>query len=279
MISVVVPTLGTRSDYLWEALESIKGQTRLPSEVIIINNGSEEFINIPKVDEIKIIQYRIPFRAGVAQARNFGVSVSKSNYVSFLDDDDLWDRQYLERVMDILQETPDIVLGRIDKLHNGISEPFMDATKYISKKSFLLFNPGATGSNTTVNKRAFLELGGYDPRLPPAEDGALILEAISNNLIVMVENKAISYMRMHEGERLTDPRYAIAGYKAFYGKYQSQMNFRERSFNSWRVGRELKNLKPSLRNYFKFMFLSALIIVLRMTPKDIWAPIDTSENN
>jgi glycosyltransferase involved in cell wall biosynthesis len=96
LISVVIPTLNTRPQFLKEALNSIEKQSYLPSEVIIVNNGIED-LKLPETS-LNIRQFKIVFKSGVAQARNFGASISKGNYIAFLDDDDLWGQDYLKNM-------------------------------------------------------------------------------------------------------------------------------------------------------------------------------------
>jgi glycosyltransferase involved in cell wall biosynthesis len=275
LISVVIPTLGKRPDFLLAALSSVYSQKVSPIEVIVVNNGSNHNLGINETSPFPVRELRIPLNAGVAQARNFGACIATGNYISFLDDDDFWDPEYLQRVAAVIHNSvPDIVLGRIDKFINGEKTAFMDASKYLTKRNFQLFNPGATGSNTTVEKTSFLNLGGYDSSIVPAEDGALILDALINNYQIIVEPLAISFMRIHELERLTDPKSSIPGYSSFFQKYKSDMKFTVRLYNRWRISRERRKLNSNTINNLVYLYFSFLISVFRITPKKIW-PIES----
>ena len=91
MYSVIIPSLG-RINFLNELLESIYNQSVKPNEIIILldNNKSckkgAKFIN--KKDECEII---FCDRLNLSQKRNYGASISKSKYLIFSDDDDIWE--------------------------------------------------------------------------------------------------------------------------------------------------------------------------------------------
>ena len=86
-ISVVIPTLNNRSQFLNEALNSINDQTYKPLEVIIVNNGNS-ILKLPDLS-LTIKQFKIKYKSGVSKARNFGASHASSEFIAFLDDDDL----------------------------------------------------------------------------------------------------------------------------------------------------------------------------------------------
>ena len=273
MITVVIPTLGNRIELINSALDSVNSQSCKPREILVINNGSKSILESLVSTEVVLREFLIPNRAGVSQARNFGASLSTTPYISFLDDDDFWHIDYLKNITSKIQSSPDIILSRLDKFfpdHTRV--PFMNATDRLSISDFLLFNPGATGSNTTVLKTSFFDLGGFDPKLPPAEDSALVLDALLMGLSVVVESNAISYMRIHSGDRLTDAKFAIRGYREFLKKYRGKMTFRTQVFNLWRIYREESKIPKVVISKIIYLVLSFAIITLRVTPKSIWHP-------
>src|SRR5690242_8557747 len=97
-VSVVVPAYN-RGEGIAETIESIYAQTRLPDEVIVVDDGSTD--DTPEV--IRRFDERPGFRSirkpngGEASARNAGVELAGGDYVAFLDHDDLWKPEKLER--------------------------------------------------------------------------------------------------------------------------------------------------------------------------------------
>ena len=176
-ISCVIPTCD-RNDLLIESLYSILNQTHKPNEIIIVNNGREELVLPEPFAKVMVVHNIIP-SAGVAQARNFGAILSSSNYLAFLDDDDLWPEDYLEKVSKTLvTSNAKCVISRMDKLENGKTSLLKNPLGQITINNILVRNPGCGGPNVVVNRQLFFESGGYDPKLPPSEDKALILEIL-----------------------------------------------------------------------------------------------------
>lgn len=101
MVSIIVPIYNS-GKYLRRCLESLKFQTYSNIEVLLIDDGSvdsskeicEEYVN--KYDFIK---YFYKENSGVSSARNFGLSKSTGNYISFVDSDDWVEPTYIETLL------------------------------------------------------------------------------------------------------------------------------------------------------------------------------------
>ncbi len=272
-ISAVIPTLGNRLHYLTEALKSIESQTLYPDEVLIINNGqisSKELLNQLSLNiPLRIVD--TIYRAGASQARNLGASLAQGKYVAFLDDDDIWDSNYLKEMhKEITRKDVKCVISKIYKLEDGEISKLFDATNYLTQRYFLLMNPGVTGSNIVIDKSYFLSLGGYDCMLPTGEDGDLILKILDSGekIVICGETKAI--MRMHQGERLTSNESLARGYRALYFKYRSRVSNRDAIYLIWRYRREEYKTHKRPSKFLKMLFWTVVIIIFRRTPKSIY---------
>ncbi len=88
-ISVIIPTYN-RSSMILEALESVFAQTRLADEILVIDDGSTDGTG----DLLKGLGDKITYiykkNNGVNKARNTGIEQSTGDWITFLDDDDLW---------------------------------------------------------------------------------------------------------------------------------------------------------------------------------------------
>lgn len=272
-ISVVIPTLGTRPAYLDEAVGSVLAQSLLPFEIIIVNNGASSLTLGEKLisNSVPIRIVQTVYRAGVAQARNIGATLAEGDLVAFLDDDDLWHKSYLENsINELKSKGARCVLGRIDKLVDGVTYEFLNASNYLDEYSFLVMNPGATGSNVLIYKSTFLEAGGYDPRLSVAEDGALIISLLDLGAKIAVSSDSQTLMRIHSGERLTDPRSSAEGFKAFYLKYGDRLGRRDRVYSIWKYRREEFRTKRSFWTFTAFVFYSFLTLACNRRPRSYW---------
>src|SRR5690606_25879803 len=89
-ISIIIPAYNVEK-YLKAALDSIKEQTELPDEVILIDDGSTD----GTLDVANAFEFPVPYQVvsiengGQGKARNLGISLASSEYVYFFDSDDL----------------------------------------------------------------------------------------------------------------------------------------------------------------------------------------------
>ena len=251
-ITCVIPTCD-RPEFLNEALASVFAQSRKPDEIIIVNNGKTA-VDEPRAKVFNIMPY-----AGVAQARNFGAALAASEVIAFLDDDDLWATDYLERVSGAFEKGADCVVSRLDQSVGGKTGTYKNAAGKLTPGHILVYNPGITGSNTAVLKEAFFAAHGYDPKLPPSEDKGLVLEMLLLNrrVVAMPESQAI--MRQHAGGRLTDSARIAEGIYQFVRKYRSRMSFRQRLMNWLKIYR-YRSDAGQMRAFLPF---AALYIVSR----------------
>jgi len=261
-ISCIIPTCD-RQEFLIETIKSVLNQSVKPMEIIIVNNGKDKII-LPDelVKEINI--YNIIHYAGAAQARNFGASVAQGDYLAFLDDDDLWSQDYLKNVSMAIEQGALCIVSRLDKLEDGKVLGLKNTHGKLSINKILLLNPGITGSNIVVAKEIFLQIGGFDPKLPPSEDKSLVLEILLANKDVktLPDNQAI--IRMHNKTRLSSSANKMAeGIYQFTLKYSKLMN-KKQYLENW-----LKIFKYRYEAGNKKAFIPFVILYLTNRPDRI----------
>ena len=101
-VSIIIPFYKNKL-WLEEALESVINQSFMDYEIIIINDGSSEKIgDLTNKYNVNIIN---TVNRGPAMARNTGIELAKGEYVAFLDSDDLWSRDKLEKQITYMEET------------------------------------------------------------------------------------------------------------------------------------------------------------------------------
>ena len=93
-LSVVIPAYNS-SKYIEETLSSILNQTRPPFEIIVINDGSTD--NTAEIVSKYPVRLINKHNQGPSETRNRGILESKGNWIAFLDADDLWHREKIER--------------------------------------------------------------------------------------------------------------------------------------------------------------------------------------
>lgn len=113
-VSVIIPTYN-RADLLIRAIQSVLNQTFKNFELIIVDDGSsdntkERVQELQKEDEI--IKYLWQENSGTpAGALNAGIKIAKGKYVAFLDDDDEWLPQKLEKQLALFHNSKTPNLG------------------------------------------------------------------------------------------------------------------------------------------------------------------------
>jgi glycosyltransferase involved in cell wall biosynthesis len=112
-ITIVIPVFNVEN-FVNETLSSVKNQISQPDEVIVINDGSTDesskiLNNFSNLQGWKIIQTR---NQGLGLTRNFGRFIANSDYIYFLDSDDVIKNDLIVRMREIIQQynNPDMIL-------------------------------------------------------------------------------------------------------------------------------------------------------------------------
>lgn len=165
-VSVIIAT-HNHAHFLPECLASVRNQTYKDYEVILINNGStdntEEVARRLTWDKLRY--YYQDDTGSVAGPRNTGIKLAKGKYVAFLDSDDVWYKDKLNKVMQILEEDEkiDIISHDLFFIREGKQKRIIrvgPAQKDMFKQ--LLIKNRLLGSATVAKRSVMLEINGFD---------------------------------------------------------------------------------------------------------------------
>src|SRR5688500_8177111 len=115
-VSVVIPTYNY-GRFIAHAIRSVLAQTRPADEIIIVDDGSTDDTTDAVKQFGENVKYVRQENAGVCAARNRGVRESTGDLIAFLDADDTWEPENLEKQLDRFSRD-----GRIGLVHCGMRE-------------------------------------------------------------------------------------------------------------------------------------------------------------
>lgn len=106
-VSVIIPHYDCL-DLLWIAIESICNQTVVPREIVVIDDASGLQFELPSHcgNDIALRLIREPVNRGAAWCRNRGIEEARGELIAFLDADDRWFPNKLERCIAALGPKP-----------------------------------------------------------------------------------------------------------------------------------------------------------------------------
>lgn len=189
-ISVVI-TVYNDHQYLQQALESIFEQTLLPSEIIVVDDGSiinvsenlvDKFTNNAQNIEVFFLK---KVNGGASSARNYGLSVAKEDYIAFLDVDDkmlsnnLYDKYQCIKNLD--EGFFGVYGGAITS--EGIKQEFSVNEGSIDTSLIDVELVGIPGGVPfyLFKRNLLVAIGGFDENIKSNEDFDLLIRLIKEN--------------------------------------------------------------------------------------------------
>jgi glycosyltransferase involved in cell wall biosynthesis len=115
LVSVIIPVYNGEK-YIAEALESVFAQTLQNFEIIVINDGSTDRTEQQLEKYRDRIHYVQQENRGLAATRGRGVGLARGSLIAFLDADDVWLPEKLERQVEAAREHPDCGIVTTDAL-------------------------------------------------------------------------------------------------------------------------------------------------------------------
>ena len=198
-VSVIVPTYN-RADLVTASLDSVAKQTFRDFEIIVVDDGSEDDTR-DRIDcRPEMIRYIWQENQGVAEARNRALRITHSEFVAFLDSDDLWQPTFLERAIARLREQPDAAMVYTDFISvDGKGQPIRghrknphdgDVTQALFTSTFI------HTSAVVIRADVVRDAGGFDGRLTHNEDYDLWLRLSLRHRFSLI-NEPLCLRRCH----------------------------------------------------------------------------------
>jgi len=180
MISVIIPAYN-RASLLKEAIQSVLDQDYFISsneaalvELLIIDDGSTDDTKEIVGAFGNRVKYRYQANKGISASRNFGLRLSKGDYIAFLDSDDLWKKAKLRMQMNLMENLPQAKVCYTEEIwiRKGVR---VNPKKKHQKYSGWIFDKVLplcllSLSSALFKREVFEEVGHFDEELPVCED-------------------------------------------------------------------------------------------------------------
>jgi glycosyltransferase involved in cell wall biosynthesis len=209
-VSIVMPCYN-QGHFLSQAIQSVRDQTCKDWELIIIDDGSTDSTHrIATEFQDPRIQYYYQNNSGLSAARNRGILSARASAIALLDSDDLWEPEFLERMLGSLNRNPDaaaVYCGHayIDEAGNKIGNP---PFKVVPPKQFrmILIDQGnwLVPSAVVLRKQYVEQMGLFDESLEAVEDTDLWIRLSERHDFIGLNDILVRY-RLHEASMSRDP--------------------------------------------------------------------------
>ncbi len=180
LVTIIIPTYN-RPAYLKAAISSVVQQTYQNIEIIVSDDFSSE--NPQKiVDDFKDPRLRLrrnETNLGVGLNVTYAFKEAKGKYVASLNDDDVWQKDFLKKLIPYLEANPDVVLAFCDYY-------VIDGDGEVNQKT--------TGEHTQREKRQDLKAGIYQPFYSLA----LIDKAVFSASAAVIRSSSVQWDKLYE---------------------------------------------------------------------------------
>lgn len=204
-VSVIIPAYNA-SKYIGEALNSVFAQTFSSYEVIVINDGSQDTEELER--ELKSypenLRYIKQENRGAAVARNTGLRAATGEFVAFLDADDTWLPNFLEKQIEFLKSSKaDLVYA--DAFLTGESplagRTFMQVEPSrgeVTPENLLAIKVTILTSSVLARKKPILEVGLFDETFRRGQDFDLWLRLAKAGTRFAYQPEVLAHHRIVE---------------------------------------------------------------------------------
>ena len=198
-VSVIIHTYNNEK-FIAETVESVLNQTYKDYEIIVVDDGSVDGTRDALMPYMQKIRYHYKENGGIASAKNAGISLSETEFIAFLDHDDLWVPDKLQLQMEHFNENPQIglVYAKYTSFRDGKelrTKPEKGYSGWIFKE---LLSKSFIQTSTVVVKRECLDaVGPYDETFSLGDEYDMFLR-IARKFQCGFVDKGLTRYRVHD---------------------------------------------------------------------------------
>jgi glycosyltransferase involved in cell wall biosynthesis len=211
LVSVIIPVYNY-DRYLGEAIESVLSQTYHRLELIVVDDGSsDQSGEVARRFAAKGVRYCHQGHAGIGPARNKGVELAQGEFFAFLDADDRWPEEKIERQLRAFENNPtlEMVFGQVVQLQNG-SE--WESGIKENKPAVADMAPGMVAGTLLIKRAAFLRVGKFQGDWKVGEFIDWYARAVELQIRALVLPDLLLWRRIHDSNQGVRERESISDY-------------------------------------------------------------------
>jgi glycosyltransferase involved in cell wall biosynthesis len=226
-VSVVIPTYN-RAAIVVRAIESVLRQTFRDLELIVVDDCSADGTAdaVVQIGDARVQYVRLAKNRGQWHAENIGIARARGEWVAFLDDDDEWLPDKLQKQLARVDQEPDprvsaVYCRSLAQDQDGL-RPVREWLAPEGNVTASLLAGGQTMTPTVymVKRSALLEVGGFDEALAGAQDWDLWLRlAMAGHHFAAVQEPLTIYHIDSPNRKTNDPVGSVASYFALLGRW------------------------------------------------------------
>ena len=194
-VSVIIPTYN-RKNLLKRALHSAISQTFVPQEIIVVDDGSSDGTKDWVLERFPCVRYISQDNSGVSSARNRGIREAKGSWIAFLDSDDEWMPDKLEKQEIAINDSKEAWLCHTNEIwiRNGIRVNQMKKHQKYGGDVFenCLDICRISPSSALIKKEVFEMVGLFDESLKVCEDYDLWLRITAVLPVIFLDEQLIT---------------------------------------------------------------------------------------
>ncbi len=209
--TVIIP-LYNKENYIENAIKSVLNQTFTDFNLLIINDCSTDasatIASKYKSDKVRIFNHEK--NAGLSASRNTGIKNANSNYITFLDADDLWQPTFLESIFQLIQSFPEArIFGTnyeevwesvIKKPRNGSEILPINFSGYLNFFKINIKQGIYNHGSVCFHKEVFEKIGYYNENIGFSEDLDFNIRANYNFKLAYHNSVQMSYFMQTDNQ-------------------------------------------------------------------------------
>lgn len=236
-ISVIIPTYN-RAHLIGRAIESVLNQTYGKFELLVVDDCSDDDTEtvVSSLDDFRIRYIKCNKNGGAAAARNRGIKEAKYDWIAFLDSDDVWRPDKLEKQVAAMDGVAGLVYCTFLRHPSDGTEATLmpSADRSIDRRQGIMFGELLLGNfigmpTIMVHKSVFNEAGCFDESLRCYEDYDFLLRASQYTRFLHVDEVLVDVYETEGSVGLNPDRFfdAITKILAHYKSVYEEINFWE----------------------------------------------------